>query len=55
MSELILNINEQVREAERAVLGGLMLETERFDTVTPIINHEAVSYTHLTLPTGVIV
>ena len=40
MSELILNINEQVREAERAVLGGLMLETERFDTVTPIINHE---------------
>ena len=40
MSELIQNINEQAREAERAVLGGLMLETERFDTVTPIINHE---------------
>ena len=40
MSELTQNINEQAREAERAVLGGLMLETERFDTVTPIINHE---------------
>jgi len=27
MSELTQNINEQAREAERAVLGGLMLET----------------------------
>ena len=40
MSELAQNINDQAREAERAVLGGLMLETERFDTVTQIINHE---------------
>ena len=40
MSDITQNINEQAREAERAVLGGLMLETERFDTVTPIINHE---------------
>ena len=43
MSDITQNINEQAREAERAVLGGLMLETERFDTVTPI----TVSYTHL--------
>ena len=40
MSELTQNISEQAREAERAVLGGLMLETDRFDTITPIINHE---------------
>ena len=38
MSETIVNLNEQVREAERAVLGGLMLETERFDTVIQVIN-----------------
>ena len=33
MSELINNFNQQAREAEKAVLGGLMLETERFDSV----------------------
>ena len=38
MSETSVNLNEQVREAERAVLGGLMLETERFDTVIQVIN-----------------
>lgn len=38
MSETTINLNEQVREAERAVLGGLMLETERFDTVIQVIN-----------------
>ena len=29
--------NEQAREAEKAVLGGLMLETHRFDTVIQVI------------------
>ena len=38
MSETTVNLNEQVRVAERAVLGGLMLETERFDTVIQVIN-----------------
>ncbi|MFL2721289.1 MAG: replicative DNA helicase [Gammaproteobacteria bacterium] len=38
MSETTVNLNAQVREAERAVLGGLMLETERFDTVIQVIN-----------------
>ena len=38
MSETTVNLSEQVREAERAVLGGLMLETERFDTVIQVIN-----------------
>ena len=33
MSEITINFNEQAREAEKAVLGGLMLETERFDSV----------------------
>ena len=33
MSEITNNYNQQAREAERAVLGGLMLETERFDSV----------------------
>ena len=33
MSELTNNFNQQAREAEKAVLGGLMLETERFDSV----------------------
>ena len=37
MSDLSLNQNEQAREAERAVLGGLMLETHRFDTVIQVI------------------
>ena len=37
MSDLSLNQNEQSREAERAVLGGLMLETHRFDTVIQVI------------------
>tara|TARA_B100000886_G_scaffold5670_1_gene3565 strand:+ start:297 stop:1667 length:1371 start_codon:yes stop_codon:yes gene_type:complete len=37
MSELNTNQNQQVREAERAVLGGLMLETHRFDTVIQVI------------------
>ena len=33
MSEITINFNDQAREAEKAVLGGLMLETERFDSV----------------------
>ena len=33
MSKLTNNFNQQAREAEKAVLGGLMLETERFDSV----------------------
>jgi len=33
MSELTNTFNQQAREAEKAVLGGLMLETERFDSV----------------------
>ena len=37
MSDLSINQNEQAREAERAVLGGLMLETNRFDTVIQVI------------------
>ena len=37
MSEININQNEQAREAERAVLGGLMLETHRFDTVIQVI------------------
>ena len=37
MSDLPINQNEQAREAERAVLGGLMLETHRFDTVIQVI------------------
>ena len=37
MSEVSLNQNEQAREAEKAVLGGLMLETHRFDTVIQVI------------------
>ena len=37
MSDLLINQNEQAREAERAVLGGLMLETQRFDTVIQVI------------------
>ena len=37
MSDLSINQNEQAREAERAVLGGLMLETHRFDIVIQVI------------------
>ena len=37
MSDININHNEQAREAERAVLGGLMLETHRFDTVIQVI------------------
>ena len=37
MSDIQINHNEQTREAERAVLGGLMLETHRFDTVIQVI------------------
>jgi replicative DNA helicase len=37
MSDLSINQNEQTREAEMAVLGGLMLETHRFDSVIQII------------------
>ena len=33
MSEITNNFNQQAREAEKAVLGGLMLETERFYSV----------------------
>ena len=32
MSDISIDQNNQAREAERAVLGGLMLETHRFDT-----------------------
>ena len=38
MSDISTNLNEQTREAERAVLGGLMLESHRFDTVIQVIN-----------------
>jgi replicative DNA helicase len=37
MSELNQNQKQQVREIERAVLGGLMLETHRFDSVIQVI------------------
>ena len=37
MSDININKSEQAREAERAVLGGLMLETHRFDTVIQVI------------------
>ena len=37
MSDININQNELAREAERAVLGGLMLETHRFDTVIQVI------------------
>jgi replicative DNA helicase len=37
MSDININQNEHAREAERAVLGGLMLETHRFDTVIQVI------------------
>ena len=33
-------------EAEQAVLGGLMLKNEAFESIS-----DAVSYTHLTMPT----
>lgn len=37
MSDISIDQNNQAREAERAVLGGLMLETHRFDTVIQVI------------------
>jgi replicative DNA helicase len=37
MSEISIDQYEQSLEAERAVLGGLMLETHRFDTVIQVI------------------
>jgi replicative DNA helicase len=37
MSSNTIENTEQVRELERAILGGLMLETERFDAVSEII------------------
>ena len=37
MSSKSIENTEQVRELERAVLGGLMLETERYDVVSEII------------------
>ena len=37
MSSKSIENTEQVRELERAVLGGLMLETERYDAVSEII------------------
>ncbi|MFL2708189.1 MAG: replicative DNA helicase [Gammaproteobacteria bacterium TMED226] len=40
MSDMQVNHNEQTREAERAVLGGLMLETHRFDTVIQVIKEK---------------
>ena len=37
MSDISIDQNNLAREAERAVLGGLMLETHRFDTVIQVI------------------
>ena len=37
MSTKSIENTEQVRELERAILGGLMLETERYDAVSEII------------------
>ena len=37
MSDININQNEHTLEAERAVLGGLMLETNRFDGVVQVI------------------
>ena len=37
MSNKSIENTEQVRELERAILGGLMLETERYDAVSEII------------------
>ena len=37
MSDKSIENTEQVRELERAILGGLMLETERYDAVSEII------------------
>ena len=37
MSSKFIENTEQVRELERAILGGLMLETERYDAVSEII------------------
>ena len=37
MSSNPIENTEQVRELERAILGGLMLETERYDAVSEII------------------
>ncbi len=39
MSEDLLNLNQTADDAEMVLLGGLMLETERFDTVVLKINH----------------
>ena len=39
MSEELLNLNKTADDAEMVLLGGLMLETERFDTVVIKINH----------------
>jgi replicative DNA helicase len=39
MSKKSLENSEQVRELEKAVLGGLMLETERYDAGRLIIDH----------------
>ena len=37
MSNSPIDNSEQVRDLERAILGGLMLETERYDAVSEII------------------
>ena len=37
MSSKSIENTEQVRELEKAILGGLMLETERYDAVSEII------------------
>ena len=37
MSSKSIENTEQVRDLEKAVLGGLMLETERYDAVSLII------------------
>ena len=58
MSDININQNEQAREAERAVLGGLMLETQRFDTVIQVIKENdfdgkdhQLSLIHISEPT----
>mgnify|MGYP005664513911 CR=1 FL=1 len=47
MSELTNTFNQQAREAEKAVLGGLMLETERFDSVILKISYKDLQEANL--------
>ena len=48
-----LHIAPHSIEAEQAVLGGIMLSNEYWDNVAERV--QAVSYTHLTLPTILLV